>query len=352
MYDSTIESPKSLTTIKIVSGGRSFPYMGKKSNSIVIEFPPNSFVQTIRNEEVANSEIFCFVIYCMNNVRLDLRTSNECFCPFELFKDCYSKAKIYGSKPQLQKYFNISNIYKPLDEDTNESYDATAVSLCKIEGDVSSPSIEMSIFPQILQFNNIKGKLETLKHIEAYKDRFEAILRKFNSKQLPHLYINWLKLIESYVELVFRDLTIKWKQWLHSIRAAGRRHSIRTALRTLLPRICKRFWKHYFVFQHSTRHSIGDLSSDMLHRNSSWTLQFPKEAMSRVTFGVWLDSTNGILLFGNGVVFFNSDNALESSHVAPTSGVCLDQISPEAVTQKLLLFINLAIVECFMNEIA
>lgn len=326
--------------------------MGRKSNSLVIEFPPNSFVQTIRNERVANSEIFCSVVYCMNNVRLDLRTSNECFCPFELFKDCYNKAKIYGSKHHLQKYFNISNIYKPLDEDTNESYDATAVSLCKTEGDVSSPSIEMSIFPQILQFNNIKSKLDTLKHIEAYKDRFETILKKFNSKQLPHLYINWLKLIESYVELVFRDLTIKWKQWLHSIRAAGRRHSIRTALRTLLPRICKRFWKHYFVFQHSTRHSIGDLSSDMLHRNSSWTLQFPKEAMSRITFGVWLDSTNGILLFGNGVVFFNSDNALESSHVAPTSGVCLDQISPEAVTQKLLLFINLAIVECFMNEIA
>lgn len=312
-----------------------------------MSFPPDNFHETINDRQLANSSEYSFVLYCMNQVHLNVDMSDDCFNPFDFFKDCYKKNK--SEKDSLQKYFGIKSSNRPPCEDVSDILDGSTALSIKSEGTDALPYPEMSIFPRILQFSKSNPLLDTRKHIRAYESRFELILEKFNSGKLSHLYANWLKLIESYVELVFRDLTIKWCQWLHSIRAAGRRRSIKASLKTLLPKVCDRFWKNHFLFQHSFNKSIANLTYILSKRASR--LKPRDESGTRISFGLWLDSPNGILIFGNGVVLANSGDKRFEAHVTPACGTCLDQVPPHLTIKKLLAFINFAVVRCFMEEI-
>lgn len=319
----------------------------KSEEESLPSLPPEEFYRGIADENLARCQNCCFVLYCMSKVQLDLEMIDDDCQSFELFKDCYNRNKSMGRRLQLQNYFSVKSSKRPLDQDLGDVWDGTTVLSVKAEGD--SNVSEMSIYPKIMIFGKSNEFLDTKRHIKAYQHRFQLVLEKHNSGKLPHLHANWLKLIESYVEFVFRDLTIKWCQWLHSIRAVGQRHSIRTSLDRLLPKMCKQFWNYHFLFQHSLRRSIGSLSSMLTRRACVLAKNLNEEARSSVSFGLWLDSVNGILIFANGSATANGityDNT-----VTPTCGICLDQVPPHIVTKKLLLFLNFAIIESFMDEI-
>lgn len=61
--------------------------------------------------------------------------------------------------------------------------------------------------------------------------------------------------------------------------------------------------------------------------------------------GIWLDSKNGILLFGSGL-------HLQEVQVSSMCGMCLDQLPAAVTTRKVLFFVNVAILECFINEVS
>lgn len=321
---------------------------GSKNGSAYLNAPPAAFIATIKNEKIIESKSICFILYIMTYTRLSLCLFEKSFQPFELFKDCYSKNK----KPQraqcyLSKYFSLGRLKVTSAESVNDSLEGSTMLLDRSD---YQPISEVCIFPQILMFDKNASQFCTLTHVHEYRNRLETVLIKFNSKSLPNLYINWLKLVESYVELIFRDLMVKWCQWLHSVRAARHRRSVQMTLKTLLPAICQKFWQKYFIFQDSTKQHIGRFSSELSRRLPRRERHSSGKSGSKVTFGVWLDSHNGILIFGNGV-FCAEGKSLGSTYVIPNMGVCLDQNSPNVVAKKLLLFINLAVVECFMNEI-
>lgn len=315
-----------------------------------ITIPPDEFHRSITSRRVAGSSDCCFVLYCMNKVHLKEQVENDTSNPFDLFKDCYKRNKNMGYGQQLQRYFCIRSIKSPLAEDLGDSWDGTTVLKNENENQVTTLS-EMSIYPQILRYHKFNSSFDTEKHLKAYETRFRLVLEKFNPNNLSHLYVNWLKLIESYVELVFRDLTIKWCQWLHSIRAAGQRRSMKSSLETILPRICGRFWRQYFAFHHSLRKSIGSTTALLSKRATALGSKPCQQVGAKFTFAVWFDSINGILILGNGVVFPNMSAGPQDTHVAPVCGVCLDEVTSQMTTKRLMLFLNLAIVECFLDEI-
>lgn len=316
----------------------------------MVTVPPEEFFETISSRKVAGCSDCCFVLYSMNKVLLKDQVDSESDSPFELFKDCYKRSKRMRCGQQLQRYFSVRASKCPLAEDLGDPWDGTTILKNENDGKVSYLS-EMSIYPQILRLHKYNSSMGTEKHLKAYLSRFQIVLEKFNLRNLPHLYVNWLKLIESYVELVFRDLTVKWCQYLHSIRAAGQRRSMKTSLETLLPKICGRFWRYYFAFHHSMHQSIGSLTQLMSNRVTALGGRSNQRAGSTFTYGLWLDSINGILIFGNGVVFANADSDVHDTHVAPVCGTCLEEVPPQLTVKRLMLFLNFAIIECFKNEI-
>lgn len=315
-----------------------------------VSLPPAEFYDSITSSKVAESPGCCFMLYCMNKVQLKDEMENGSGNPFELFKDCYKRIKRMGRGQQMQRYFAVSSLKRPLAQDLGDSWDGTTILKNESDGKASAAA-EMSIYPQILRFHRFNSSIDTEKHLKAYLVRFQLVLEKFNSGNLCQLYVNWLKLIESYVELVFRDLIVKWCQYLHSIRAAGQRRSMKASLETLLPKICNRFWKLYFAFHHCLRKSIGSLTTLLSSRATVLNPRVHHKTGSKATFGLWLDSINGILIFGNGIESPGAETDSKGAHVAPVCGICLDTVAPHTITKRLILFLNFAIVECFINEI-
>lgn len=313
-------------------------------------FPPEDFYQSVADGKLARSQECCFVLYCMSKVHLNLEMGDDNCQSFALFKDRFNKSRSSGNRPLLQRYFGIKDAQRPIDQDLEDAWDGTTVLSVKVEDHGNARALsEMSIYPKIMLFGKSNEFLDTKRHIKAYQQRFQLVLEKYNTGKLSHLYANWLKLIESYVEFVLRDLTIKWCQWLHSIRAVGQRHSVRTSLDRLLPKMTGQFWKRYFLFQHSLRRSIGSFSSMLSRRAFAMTKDIHEESRSTVSFGMWLDSLNGIMIFANGTAARNDD--VYDTTVSPAYGICLDQVPPHIATKKLLLFLNFAIVASFMDEI-
>lgn len=262
-------------------------------------------------------------------MQLKFDTSQTCEVPFELFKECYHKSK---SRFDISKYFEIDKVYIPLEQEL--TFEGTTIS--------EAPKEEVSVLPLILKYHRTTVNLNTEKHLEAHLTRLEGLLKRFIDRKVSNLYINWFKLVESYVELVFRDLLVKWCQWLHTVRSMGHRRSVQTVLRMWLNRLCKQFWSRYFVFENGQRNSVNDMGRRLTQfaQASEWNLDG-----TSASYGVWIDSKNGIILFASGIVF-------EQVQVCPVYGTCIDQISPGDITMKLLFYVNVAIIECFVNEIA
>lgn len=292
-------------------------------------FPPDHFLTTIQDKKLAKCPNCCFVLYTLNFVQLKFDASQSCEFPFQIFKECYDKSK---SRFDLSKYFEVGPVDAPLDQEV--TWEGTTIGETARE--------EVSILPVILCFHRTTTNLNTERHLRSHVVKFESLLERFNSRQLLHLYVNWHKLVESYVELVFRDLLVKWCQWLHSVRTTGHRRSVQTILRIWLNRLIKRFWSRYFVFEHSGRSSVDNMGRKLKNLAKEDERDLGGTAPSH---GIWLDSKNGILLFGSGL-------HLQEVQVSSMCGMCLDQLPAAVTTRKVLFFVNVAILECFINEVS
>lgn len=324
MSDSEVKPE--FSSLLLVSSARSTTLPIKAPTPV---FPPSQFVDTIRDRRVALCPSSCFLLYSLNSAKLTFDTSQTSEVPFELFKECYHKNK---SRFDLSKYFEVDKMDVPLDQEL--TFEGTTIS--------ETSKKEVSVLPLILKYHRTTANLNTEKHLMAHLTKLKALFKRFVDRKVSNLYINWLKLIESYVELVFRDLLVKWCQWLHTVRAMGHRRSVQTVLRMWLNRLCKQFWSRYFVFENGQRNSVNDMGRRLIRfaQASEWNLDG-----TSASYGVWIDSKNGIILFASGLVF-------EQVQVCPMYGTCIDQIAPEAITTKLLFYVNVAIIECFVNEIS
>ncbi|QLG75017.1 hypothetical protein HG535_0H03440 [Zygotorulaspora mrakii] len=339
-YLGSVDKKDELTTLTI---------FGTRPGSMsVANEPPTAFLRTIENGKIMHSKTCSFIIYSISYPNLTTSASEKLFQPFQLFKDCYNRNKRrQDAQYQLANYFSLTSLQKSFDDGADNSFEGSTMLLDNSNQHQKQP--ELCIFPEAILFDKSTGHLKTVQHIQEYENRFETVLKKFNEKRISHLYINWMRLLESYVELVFRDLAVKWCHWLHSVRAARHRQSIQMTLRTRLPELCRIFWQKYFIFQNSSRQPINEFSSELLRKILLKARQKNGKSYSKISFGLWLDSKNGILIMGNGV-YFGKEPSLKNVHVIPTAGICLDRMMPKDVTSKLLLFINLAIIECFYNE--
>lgn len=291
--------------------------------------PPEHFLDSIKDKKLASCPSSCFVLYGLNSAHLKFDLSETCEVPFGLFKECYHKNK---SRFDLSKYFEKKSAETPLDQDL--TFEGTTIGEMVKE--------EISIFPLILKYHRMTTNLNTGRHLEAHINKLQSLFKRFVDRKVSNLYINWLKIVESYVQLVFRDLLVKWCQWLHTVRSMGHRRSVQTVLRMWLNRLCRQFWSRYFVFDNGQKSSINDMSRRLTRyaQASEWNLDGASAG-----YGVWMDSKNGVILFASGLVF-------EQVKVCPMYGTCVEQISPEAITTRLLFYVNVAILECFVNEIA
>ncbi|EDO17963.1 hypothetical protein Kpol_1054p8 [Vanderwaltozyma polyspora DSM 70294] len=347
---------------------------GNIDSTIMFKLPPIEFIQKSSGLKLPSNLNYCFVLYSMDKAIL----SNDCkdipLQSFQFFKDCYLKKN--NSEFDLQRYFQIlEDPSHSWDSDVKNNRHLSSINESGLEGITilsttagtshsvvaateatmstvidEEPYLHLTIFPKVILFNKTTQSLHTYKLINAHLKCFTTVLDKFKVGQIVDLYVNLYKIIESYVDIIFRDLTIKWLQWIRLIREDN--VCCRASIRILHSKLKKRFWDNHFIFKQSNSFSIDNFTMSL--KNLSDTHINDKKFLNLIGYGIWLDSTNGILIFGNSIISQdqNINNEPSSIYSMPTFGICIDDYPVPEIINKILLFVNFAILECFKKEIS
>lgn len=290
-------------------------------------FPPKQFVDTIATSALRQCANYCLILWLLNgSVRLTTRFYT-CERPFQLFK-----CKLQRTRYTYEEFFELHDA-PAADEDRTLTEDC-------------APVTEISIFPKVVQLTKLdQFKMDRL--LGEYVSQFVNIVRGYGRRRYPEnaLYLseNLTKLLQSYANDVLHDIFFKHTSWSRIIGStgAGAEHSYSSLL--------VRFWTHYFLLSTGP---LGNFTSELRRMTDTNALrQHAKgpvaSSASKLCYGVWIDSRNGILLLCNGVA---SSQMLGTA--TPTIGLNLDsRAQARTNVKKLLLFVNLCIVECCTWEL-
>ena len=347
MENNDSASLRDLCTIQIVPSSRSSSLL-RKYEPPTVRIPPQVFIQRVSNFKWYNHPKYSFLLYSMNHVHLSLEYSSVESQPFELFKDCYNGTEepFYGA----QRYFVLTNRSTEISEkyqDNDDRLDGTT--MLSIDEDTltgqnsSEPKLAMVILPKILLFNKTTENLYTESIIKSHINCFRTVFLKYKKVKISNLFINLVRLVESYLIVIFKDITIKWLQWDSLFRKIN--ISRRTAISSLYEKLTKIFWVEYFIFMDSSKYSL-DAFTDKLKSlaNTADTV-----TLNSIYSGIWLDSSNGILIFGSSILS-KEFSEIPIIHSLPILGISIDDSPINEIINKLLLFINFAVLECFKKE--
>ncbi|CAI4050811.1 Ndj1p SKDI_15G0540 [Saccharomyces kudriavzevii IFO 1802] len=283
---------------------------------------------------------YVLIIYCLNQVELvtDLQDSTKCRYSLQIFKDCQLSSLV---QKDFVHYFNFS---KNKEKDDGDDSDITLTNVA------NNHLIRMSIIPKVCAFDKHSSK--TYKLILEYVNRFETVLTKFSpEKDYIKVFFNWLKLIESFTELIFHDLLIKWQQWLELTQPGSR---VQLSIPIVLKELIGKLTQKYFTFQNSNNNSVDAFTTLLLDKNSLNLLDLSSEAQKyKLNFGLWLDCQNGILIFTNGIIRMSDEITDErlKSFVKPAHVLVLEDHPSDEIVKKLMFFVFSAILHCFADEV-
>ncbi|CAR22188.1 KLTH0C09328p [Lachancea thermotolerans CBS 6340] len=282
--------------------------------------PPSEFVDSIANDNLKNCHNLVFLLWLLNSpVHLNhefLRSDR----PFLLFSNCYSASGSHNYEEYLQIWPRFA----------------------KTGGD-SADSFEVSVFPQALQFTKLdQFRMDKLTH--QYTQQFGRILNSYSlqsSQQSSHyLRANLHALLQSYVYDTLFDLFFKWKSWS---QITGRGFGL-----VSFSSLVGKFWDSYMCLQFDD--SLQSLASTLNSKSDCKNFtQQPETDFTgckswRIRYAVWVDTANGIMLLINGV---NGGNI----GVVPAQGLDLTPRNVEQNISKLLLFVNMCLIECLSWEL-
>lgn len=255
--------------------------------------PPNDFINSISSTSVKNKSNLVLLIWILNSPDLDLTNNFQIgHNPLILFE---SSQLCYIDLFYLRKKMNQTQI----------------------------EILEISIFPQITQLN-YKFQMNIL--CFQYYQQFLKVLHNYKSKKKKALYLisNLIRLLKAYIKDISLDI------WWKFVNYSGDQVLEFEDLLNLL--------EHKFVIDYD---DVGYFINKM---NSAVRL-----IQSSITFGIWLDSFNGIMLLCNG--FKDDSNNVKT---LPIKGFNLlnnlyDENSDYFV-KSILLFTNIALCQFFKDS--
>lgn len=65
--------------------------------------------------------------------------------------------------------------------------------------------------------------------------------------------------------------------------------------------------------------------------------------------GIWIDMENGIVIIANSV--FKKDAMTYGEPTKFVAGYCINTIRPELLTKKIILFLNISLIEFFKTQV-
>lgn len=200
------------------------------------------------------------------------------------------------------------------------------------------------ILLQVFTFNNtIKRKVARLEKLFRSYYRFSNNMLKFSYK--------FKKIFHIIAQEFWTKLTITWLEW---VKTNHNRNFIliKNHWKLLRNIFNDQFAQNFFSIKTSNDCSLNKFASIL--ENTSQERKNAKFVLSSQnfhefrTFGIWLDLDNGIIIFATALL---KEITQTNDYTTIPAGFCIHNISPELLTKKIVLFLNLSLFEFFKSQV-
>lgn len=170
--------------------------------------------------------------------------------------------------------------------------------------------------------------------VAAHLRALTKMLDKYKKGSLSSFHINFVVLANSYVKVVATQI-------LGQKCAKDRRLQNRRALQKDSIKVVSYFWKRYFIFQESS--NIDEFIAALQESRSKIRRNHNEIRLNDLMVsGIWLDTYNGVLIFGT---------AKDKISVLPCCGFAINETDTQLITNKIMLFVNMALLQCIQNQV-
>ncbi|CCK72430.1 Ndj1p KNAG_0K00620 [Huiozyma naganishii CBS 8797] len=265
--------------------------------------------------------------------------------PFRVFEDHY--AALSGSNKyryNIQEYFRCG---------VPVSGDDTTTDITLTDHDD-----HQCVFPQLFtaQLGPSGGG-----HLRVAADNFRGALHRYiitATRLHPgknRLLRECTESLQKYAAQAISTTADVWTQWVACIQRKMPETTPQLYFRDsrILANLAKeRFNTTYFIFKNSAHCSLRRFCT-LLEAPSRFgnDALVPELRQGKIlTFGIWVDTANDIMIFANGKPKREAEAEGGAAEVTATSGVCLTADSPTSVAKRVLLFVNLCLLQCITQE--
>lgn len=208
-------------------------------------------------------------------------------------------------------------------------------------------TIKYGVFLQYFKMNNdLKKQLSSL---------YNLIKRLGTNRiHLLSLYSNFRLSIEMLGNYFWIKLA---KQWLNWVKEKYPEHTLRLpTLQILTKQFYKKFFQNNFFIFYSKIDSIEKFCSKLEFRKrdnkkikQKMKSIFETQISPRLqTFGIWLDIDNNVMIFSYAIIH-EKKGILQ--HTKKVCSYCIPTISTDLLTKKVVLFLNIAILDFFKSNV-
>lgn len=297
------------------------------------------------------------IVYIMGYDRLTFQTPVH--KNFQLFEDHLK------SLNDLH-YFSLPKslyVYLNWDDDNLQIRDFQDSTLIESKSFLKETSTSMTIKKEKQSSFTMKNPkqpalLGMFNYDKNLKRRFvplEKLFKSFN-KCSNLSFLRFESIIRTVGFVLWTNLTSYWLRWLD--KQVKREWKLEKGTFQSLACLFKDlFFQNYFIIKDSRQYSVDDFCSAIEYNlfNKNKIKKYNETFSINVTssyfkiLGIWIDMRNGILIFANSNIKENLSTCGEPTTIV--AGYCINNIAPELLTKKIVLFINISLIEFFKTQV-
>ncbi|CAL9729540.1 hypothetical protein MOUN0_H01376 [Monosporozyma unispora] len=289
--------------------------------------------------------------YMMSYERLTCQTPNH--ENFSLFEDHLTKLNNYSwfNYNSTLKYFFWKDSVNDFQESTlvsNKSFPNGMNSSLEIK-EIQLPRPKRQVLLQVFIYDiTIKKKFARLERlIKTYTHTHHKLLHS----------AKFLQIMFEITQDLWTKLSVNWLRWYdtQTLIDHDKFGLEKNTVKSLLDIFKDHFFQNYFFIKTSEQCSLDGFSSVLEHSFETFkgkhhikSLLLSQNLQEIKTFGIWLDLDNKIILFANATIKETMDINCFTRIV---TGYCLSNLKPELLNKKIILFLNLSLLEFFKSQV-
>lgn len=182
----------------------------------------------------------------------------------------------------------------------------------------------------------------------------EKFFKSFN-KCSNLSYLKFENIVWTISYILWKDIVRKWQSWLN--KKVDLEVKLKNTFQSLIDLFKESFFQNFFIIKDSKQFSLDDFCSSMEYNQCNKNKHKTNKGipqMNRIfpyfnALGIWIDMRNGILIFANSTSKKNTAVCGEPTKVV--AGYCINTVRPELLTKKIVLFLNISIIEFFKTQV-